>query len=75
MLDSGSERVKYHLCHHSKLNDSLKDYFWLIVSIAVNITQVIAFYGKASTDFIHNLCQTKFNDWLGIFFMNSCNWG
>ena len=45
------------------------------VFIAVNIIQVIAFYGKESTDFIDNVCQTKFNDWLGIFFMNSCNWG
>ena len=27
ILDSGSERVKYHLYHHLKLNDSFKDYF------------------------------------------------
>ena len=27
MLDSRSERVKYHLYHHPKLNDSYKDYF------------------------------------------------
>ena len=27
MLDSGSERFKYHLHHHPKLNDSFKDYF------------------------------------------------
>ena len=25
-LDSGSKRVKYHLYHHPKLNDSFKDY-------------------------------------------------
>ena len=53
----------------------LKTTFWLIVFIAVNLIQVIVFYGKGSTDFIHNLCHTKFNDWLGIFFKNSCNWG
>ena len=51
-------------------NDSFKDYFLTdsTVFIAVNIIQVIVFYGKESTDFIENLCQTKFNDWLGIFF-------
>ena len=27
MLDSGSERVKYHLYHYPKLNDSFEDYF------------------------------------------------
>ena len=27
MLDSGSKRVKYHLYHHPKLNDSFTDYF------------------------------------------------
>ena len=26
MLDSGSKRVKHHLYHHPKLNDSLKDF-------------------------------------------------
>ena len=36
--------------------------FWLIVFIAVNTIQVIAFYGKESTDFIYNLCFV-----LGIF--------
>ena len=41
--------------------------FWLTVFIAINIIQVIVFYGKESTDFIHYLCQTKFNDWLGLF--------
>ena len=50
-------------------NDSFKDYFLTdsTVFIAVNIIQVIVFYGKESTDFIDNLCQTKFNDWLGLF--------
>ena len=45
-------------------NDSFKDYFLTdnTVFIAVNIIQVIVFYGKESTDFIENLCQTKFND-------------
>ena len=52
-----------------------KTIFWRIVFIAINIIQVIVFYGKESTDFIHNLCQTKFNNWLGIFYMNSSNWG
>ena len=33
----------------------LKTTFWLIVFIAVNLIQVIVFYGKGSTDFIHNL--------------------
>ena len=73
--DSGSKRVKYHWYHDPKLKDSFKDFFWLIVFIAINIIQVIVFYGKESTDFIHNLCQTKFNDWLELFYMNSCNWG
>ena len=45
----------------------LQTIFWLIVFIAVNIIYIIVFYGKESTDFIHNLCQTKLNDWLGIF--------
>ena len=27
MIDSGSKRVKYHLYHYLKLNDSFKDYF------------------------------------------------
>ena len=49
--------------------------FWLIVFIAINIIQAIVFYGKESTDFIHNLCQTKFNDWVGLFCMNNCDWG
>ena len=49
--------------------------FWLIVFLAINIIQVIVFYGKESTDFIHNLCQTKFNNWLGLFYMNSSDWG
>ena len=48
----------------------LKTIFGLIVFIAINIIQVIVFYEKESTDFIHNLCQTKFNDWLGLF----CIW-
>ena len=48
----------------------LKTIFWLIVFIAINIIQVILFYEKESTDFIHNLCQTKFNDWLELF----CIW-
>ena len=45
-------------------NDSFKDYFLTdsTVFITVNIMQVIVFYGKESTDFIDNLCQTKFND-------------
>ena len=41
--------------------------FWLTVFIAINIIQVIVFYGKESTDFIHYLCQTKFNNWSGLF--------
>ena len=45
----------------------IKTIFWLIVFIAVNTIQVIAFYGKESIDFIYNLCHSKFNDWLGIF--------
>ena len=54
--------------HHPKLNDSLKKIiFWLTVFIAINIIQVIVFYGKESTDFIHYLCQTKFNNWSGLF--------
>ena len=72
---SGSKRVKHHLYHHPKLNDSFLGYFWQIVFIAINIIQNIVFYGKEATDFIHNLCQTKLNDWLGLFYMNSCNWG
>ena len=27
-LDFGSERVKYHLYHHPKLNDSFKGFFF-----------------------------------------------
>ena len=34
----------------------LKTIFDLIVFIEINIIQVIVFYGKESTDFIHNLC-------------------
>ena len=34
-LDSGSKRVKYHLYHHPKLNDSFKDYV-LTDSISCN---------------------------------------
>ena len=47
----------------------------ILVFIAINIIQNIVFYGNEVTDFIHNLCQTKLNDWLGLFYMNSCNWG
>ena len=46
-----------------------------MVFIAINIIQDVVLDGKESTDFIHNLCQTKFNDRLGLFYMNSCNWG
>ena len=34
----------------------------MIVLVAINIIQIILFYGKESTDFIHKLCQTIFND-------------
>ena len=34
----------------------LKTIFDLTVFIEINIIQVIVFYGKESTDFIHNLC-------------------
>ena len=44
----------------------LKVFFWRIVFIAINIIQVIVFYRKESTDFIHNLCQTKFNNWFDV---------
>ena len=27
--------------------------------VAINIIQIIVFYLKESTDFAHNLCQTK----------------
>ena len=37
-----------------------KNIFRQIVFIAINIIQDIVFYGKESTDFIHDLCQTKF---------------
>ena len=46
-----------------------------MVFIAINMIQDVVLDGKGSTDFIHNLCQTKFNDRLGLFYMNSCNWG
>ena len=46
-----------------------------MVFMAINIIQISVFYLKESTDFAHNLCQTKFNDSLGLFHMNSCNWG
>ena len=46
-----------------------------MVFIAINIIQDVVLDGKESTDFIHNLCQTKFNDRLGLFYMNSCSWG
>ena len=46
-----------------------------MVFIAINIIQDVVLDGKESTDFIHNLCQTKFNDQLGLFYMNTCNWG
>ena len=39
-----------------------KTIFRRIVFVTINIIQDIVFYGKESTDFIHNLCQTKFND-------------
>ena len=44
-----------------------------MVFMAINIIQISVFYLKESTDFAHNLCQTKFNDSLGLFHMNSCN--
>ena len=37
-------------------------FFRQIVFIAMNIIKDIVFHGKGSTDFIHNLCRTKFND-------------
>ena len=40
----------------------LKTIFDLIVFIEINIIQVIVFYGKESTDVIHNLCRSKSND-------------
>ena len=48
-------------------NYSFKDYSLYFstdstIFIAVNIILVIVFGGKESTDFIDNLCQTKFND-------------
>ena len=52
-----------------------KTIFKEIVFIVINIIQNVVCYGKESADFIHNLCQTKFNDWLGLFYTNSCNWG
>ena len=39
-----------------------KTIFKEIVFIAINIIQNVVCYGKKSADFIHNLCQTKFND-------------
>ena len=53
----------------------LKAIFGLIVLIAMNIIQVIVLNGKESTDFIQNLFPTKFNDWLGLFHINSYIWG
>ena len=52
-----------------------KTIFRQTVFIAINIIKGIVFYGKESTGFNHNLCQTKFSDWLGLFYMNSGNWG
>ena len=42
---SGSKRVKYHLYHHPKLNDSFKTILRQIVFIAINIIQDVVFYG------------------------------
>ena len=42
-----------------------------MVFIAINMIQDVVLDGKVQ----HNLCQTKFNDRLGLFYMNSCNWG
>ena len=39
-----------------------KTIFRQIVFNAITIIEDIVFYGKESTDFIHNLCQTKLND-------------
>ena len=50
-----------------------KTIFRQIVFIAMNIIKDIVFHGKGSTDFTHNLCRTKFNDRLGLFYKNSCN--
>ena len=49
-----------------------KTIFWLIVFIAVNIIQVIVFYGKASTDFIHNLMiEYEYFLWIAVIEDNS----
>ena len=41
----------------------------------MDIIKIIVYYGKELTDLIRNLCQTKFNDQLGLFYINSHNWG
>ena len=49
------------------LISSLKAIFRPIVFIAKNIIEDVVFYGQESADFMHNLCLSKFNDWLGLF--------
>ena len=50
-----------------------KTIFRPIVFIATNLISDIVSNGQESTDFINNLCRTKFNDRLELFYMNSCN--
>ena len=45
----------------------LETIFWMIVFITVNTIQVIVIYGEEWTNFNYSLCQTKFNDSLGLF--------